>query len=181
MSSATHSRCPRATARAVPSVADRPVAVVRARSGQGELSPGAAQTAWRWAAVGVALLGSIGIAVVVLGSVRGSRSESAVLRALGATRAVRGRARLGESAAAVAAGLVAGVAGAAILVAVLVPVLSRALVPETAPDLGRVVALDGPVLAPSLALLASAVIVIAVAGARVMRVRAGDLVREEDA
>lgn len=171
---------PLATARAVPSVADRPVTVVRARSGQGELSPGAAQTAWRWAAVGVALLGAIGLAAVVLGSVRGSRAESAVLGALGATRAVRGRARLGESAVAMAAGLVAGVAGAVLLVAVLVPVLSRALVPETAPDLGRVVALDGPVLAASLVLLASAAIVITLAGVVVARGDADDLLRKED-
>ncbi|WP_262851481.1 hypothetical protein [Mumia quercus] len=171
---------PASTAEAVPAASDRPVAAVTAQGDSGAVSPQVVSESWRWAAVGVALLGAIGLAALALGSSGADRRESAVLRALGAGRVLRRRARRDERVAGLVLGVAAGLAGAAALTASVVPTLSRALVPDGAPDVGRTSAVDVPVLVVALGVFA---VVSLAAGAVVSRVhdrRADATLREED-
>lgn len=171
---------PAATVDAVATVSDRPVAAVQAQSDTGAVSVQVVRDVWRWAAGGVALLGAIGLAAVALGSSGADRREWAVLRALGAGRVLRRRARRDESIVGFVLGVAAGLVGAAVLTVLVIPTLSRALVPDDAPEIASASAVDVPVMVVALVLF---VVVALAANAVVVRVldrRAEATLREED-
>lgn len=171
---------PAATVDEVATVSDRPVAAVRAQGDSGAVSAQVVRDTWRWAAGGVALLGAIGLAAVALGSSGADRREWAVLRALGAGRVLRRRARRDESIAGVVLGVAAGLAGAAALMVLVIPTLSRALVPDDAPDVRRAGAVDVHVLVVALVLFTVVALVANAVVVRVLDRRAEATLREED-
>ncbi len=170
---------PTTTAGAVPAVVQRPYSVTAATA-PAPVSETRWQEPWRWVALAAVLVGSLGLAAVVVGGARRSRREAAVLRALGATSAERLRALLGEAGFAVVLGAIAGLVGSAAVMVTVIPSLAHALVARGAPDVGLTLTVDGSTLAWSVVCLAMAAVGIGAGSAQVLRSRPLQALSEED-